>query len=88
MRINIVTAEDWVGLYINGQLFHQGHDIPTRVWLDLLQPDPDLRIEQTVPQDVMDEMGELPADLLDLQTEATDPNARVDLLARERRGGN
>ena len=32
----VVRADDWAGIYINGELHFEGHSIPDRVWMDLL----------------------------------------------------
>lgn len=39
MTVRLVSADDWKGLYINGLLKYQGHDIPDFIWLELLKGD-------------------------------------------------
>lgn len=37
MNVRKVTlSDDWVGVYLNGALYYEGHSIPDWVWLDLL----------------------------------------------------
>lgn len=33
----VVRADDWAGIYINGDLHYEGHNIPDSVWMDLLE---------------------------------------------------
>lgn len=36
--VYVTTDEgDWAGVYANGKLVHEGHDIPSFQWLDILQ---------------------------------------------------
>jgi hypothetical protein len=32
----VVRADDWAGIYINGDLYFEGHSIPDDVWMNLL----------------------------------------------------
>ena len=36
MQIHYVDGEDWVGLYIDGKLIYEGHDIHVTLLLDIL----------------------------------------------------
>lgn len=36
MTIRFVQADDWVALYVNGKIVHQGHSVPTHIWLTLM----------------------------------------------------
>lgn len=36
MRIDLAVADDWVGLYVDGVLHHEGHRVPDFVWVALL----------------------------------------------------
>lgn len=33
----VVRADDWGGIYINGELHYEGHSIPDFVWIELLR---------------------------------------------------
>lgn len=39
MDIEVITNEsgDWVVLKVDGKPYYEGHDIPTEIWLDLLE---------------------------------------------------
>lgn len=37
MLIQIVESDDWRMLFVDQDLLHSGHDIPTSVWLSLIQ---------------------------------------------------
>lgn len=32
----VVRADDWAGIYIDGELHFEGHSIPDVVWMDLI----------------------------------------------------
>lgn len=32
----LLNLDDWHGLYVNGELYYEGHSIPHFVWLELL----------------------------------------------------
>lgn len=38
MNVRYVSSShgDWVGVYLNGTLYDEGHSIPVHTWLDLL----------------------------------------------------
>ncbi len=38
MNVKYVSSShgDWVGVYLNGKLYDEGHSIPVHTWLDLL----------------------------------------------------
>ena len=38
-EIKYITCEsgDWKVLIVNGKLYHEGHDIPEHIWLELLE---------------------------------------------------
>lgn len=84
IRIVHGSGGDWIGIYIGRSLYHQGHDIPRSVWLELLGLDPENVVEE-IPQAAMEEMGELPADYTELQRVATDQTAKVDFDKVNRR---
>lgn len=70
---------DWVGVYRDGHLYHQGHSTPTHVWLELLGVQDTHEAIEEMPEGVVEEMGDLPGLYRDLEREATDQNAKVDL---------
>lgn len=37
MKIDVVTNEDdWRAVYVDGELWHEGHSVPDWVWVQLL----------------------------------------------------
>lgn len=36
-EITLIRSDDWAGLYIDGELYTQDHDIYSRDWLELLE---------------------------------------------------
>lgn len=36
-RLTYVSADDWAGIYVDGQLIEEGHSILPWTWLDLLK---------------------------------------------------
>lgn len=39
MTIRVIRGEDWVALYVNGKIVHQGHSIPDHIWTTLMGAD-------------------------------------------------
>lgn len=70
--IKIVGYDDWFGLYVDGTIYHQGHDIPQFVWVELLQGLYGLDVERHSNKAVYEWMldnGHLPTDYADLPEE-------------------
>lgn len=62
MNLTIVRADDWVAAYIDENIYHQGHNIPTRVWLEILQLVSDAVVSEEIyaDMDLMDTLGSFP----------------------------
>ncbi len=62
-KITFVEGDDWRGIYVDGTLVHQGHDYPVDVLADIIGgkvAEADL--------DWLDSRGNLPAQLVDVET--------------------
>lgn len=35
-RVVVVAVDDWHGVYLDGVLLHEGHEIPSFAWIDVL----------------------------------------------------
>lgn len=72
-NIDIIVAEDWKGIYFNGELFTNGHTLSTdsviAVMLHLVEYDKVILNRHTIDQDYMEELGELPENLKEINKE-------------------
>lgn len=63
--VTLVTGEDWSGLYVNGVLVEQGHQIPQRHVIEhLARIEGEYTSESVIPnQQWIEDRGNLPNDL-------------------------
>lgn len=74
LDIVLVSAgTDWCGLYVNGTLRHQGHGVPTHVWLEVLGGE-----EKPLSEAAMEEAGELPSLFRDIEWDVAPQDAPMD----------
>lgn len=63
-NIDIIVADDWEGIYFNGELFAEHHTLSTHsiiaVMLRLVEYDKVILNRHTIDQDYMEELSELP----------------------------
>lgn len=69
MTVRLISADDWKGLYINGKLKHQGHSIPTHVWLELLKGEQIFLEEYDGAMDKLWDKGRLPDTFTEVREE-------------------
>lgn len=55
-KVFMCNQGDWVGLYKDGELVHEGHEIPTWVWLQYLGGE-ELYDEDAKAGEYLDEFG-------------------------------
>lgn len=66
--ITIVNGDDWAGLYIDGQLFSQGHDIYAHHWRSLIQHVFGVNVEhKTADDEWLNNRGDLPDNLAEVE---------------------
>lgn len=62
--VRYVSADDWCGVYVDDDCIHQGHDVPRRVWFELLGQGPfevdESHAESELAYDVADADGQFP----------------------------
>jgi hypothetical protein len=57
---------DWSGIYLNGRLIHDGHDIPDHVWIALFAQASFEHIEVRLWDSYLDNGGRYPTDFLEI----------------------
>lgn len=65
-NITIAQADDWIGVYINGELQAEGHSISTVELLEVLGVEHE---QVSVDQEWIEDRGNLPANLADVVKE-------------------
>lgn len=56
MRIKLIScgSGDWEVLMVDNEVFHEGHRIPTHIWMDLLSELGNTAIQQEISDEDME----------------------------------
>lgn len=69
MTVRLVDADDWKGLYVNGNLKYEGHSIPDFVWVEVLRGDQIFLDEYEGGMDTLMNTGRFPERFSDFKEE-------------------
>lgn len=72
-EIRYAQASDWAGIYINGDLFYEGHSIPDNIWAEVIEGMGGVTCRQISITEEMEEtistLGGFPEDISNLLTQ-------------------
>lgn len=70
-KLVLVNGDDWEGIYINGELFYEGHSIPTDVMVDVIMSNKFFTsyVSASVDSEWLEDNGGLPLYLKDIPEE-------------------
>lgn len=70
IKFIFVSTDDWEGIYIDGELEYEGHQVPTSVWLSFIDDYRDYAVESYwVNEEYMHDMGNFPDEFEDIPKE-------------------